>query len=116
MLQKIKEFFMKIFKGNSIKYIEAPKEVNELEYGYDKKEKFDFGYVKADNEKYEKALKLQKEYKAGLIEENDLSDEDFELLTNLYEKQIDYTKKSIENYKNKIISVRSKLATTTKSN
>ena len=57
----------------------------------------------------EKALKLQKDYKAGLIEEEDLSEEDFDLLSNLYETQIEQTKQSIENYREKILNIKNKL-------
>ena len=52
---------------------------------------------------------MQKDYKAGIIEEEDLSEEDFELLSNLYEKQIQNTKKSIENYRAKILNIQTKL-------
>ena len=53
---------------------------------------------------------MQKDFKAGLIEEEDLSEEDFNLLSKLYESQIEKTKQSIQTYKNRIISVKSKLA------
>jgi len=40
-----------------------------------------------DNEEEQRILKLQRDFKAGLIEEKDLSEEDFKLLVNLYKKQ-----------------------------
>lgn len=62
------------------------------------------------NEEEKRILKLQQDFKAGLIEEKNLSEEDFNLLSKLYESQIEKTKQSIQTYKNRIISVKSKLA------
>lgn len=62
------------------------------------------------NEEEKRILKLQQDFKAGLIEEENLSEEDFNLLSKLYESQIEKTKQSIQTYKNRIISVKSKLA------
>ena len=53
---------------------------------------------------------MQKDLKAGLIEEEDLSEEDFDSLTKLYESQIEKTKQSIQRYKNRIVSIKTKLA------
>lgn len=57
------------------------------------------------NEEQKRILKLQKDFKSGLIEE-----EDFNLLSKLYESQIEKTKQSIQTYKDRIVSVKSKLA------
>lgn len=62
------------------------------------------------NEEEKRILKWQQDFKAGLIEEENLSEEDFNLLSKLYESQIEKTKQSIQTYKNRIISVKSKLA------
>ena len=62
-----------------------------------------------DNKEKQRILKLQRDFKAGLIEEKDLSEEDFKLLVNLYKKQIEEKKQSIQRYKNRIIHIRSKL-------
>lgn len=62
------------------------------------------------NEEEKRILKWQQDFKAGLIEEENLSEEDFNLLSKLCESQIEKTKQSIQTYKNRIISVKSKLA------
>lgn len=111
MLERIKEFFRNLFKTNNQQYIEAPKEVIEPVSNIKLQEDIDFkNQIVVDNEEEKRILKLQKDFKAGLIEEEDLSEEDFILLTNLYENQIEITKQSIQRYKNRIMSVKSKLA------
>lgn len=98
------EFFRNLFKSNNQQYIEAPKENNIQE------EKVNFkSQIIVNNEGEQKALKLQRDFKDGLIEEENLSEEDFNLLTNLYERQIEKTKKSIQEYKDRIVSIKSKL-------
>ena len=110
MLKKIKEFFKKLFKINNQKYIEAPKEVLE-QTNNDKEEKIcDFkNQIAIENEEENKIIRLQKDFKEGLIKEEDLSTEDFDALTKLYEKQIEETKQSIERYKKRIIYIKTKL-------
>ena len=67
--------------------------------------------------KEQKLVELQEKYEHGIILEEDLSDNEKEQLTNLYEKQIktleenvSIYKQDLELYKNKIIKVRNKLA------
>ena len=104
MLEKIREFFRNLFKSNNQQYIEAPKESDAQE------EKVNFkSQIIVNNEEEQKALKLQRDFKDGLIEEENLSEEDFNLLTNLYERQIEKTKQSIQEYKDRIVSIKSRL-------
>lgn len=113
MIEKIKEFFRNLFKTNNQQYIEAPKEVIEPISNMQEKRGFDLkNQIVVANEEEERILKLQKDLKAGLIEEEDLSEEDFDSLTKLYESQIEKTKQSIQRYKNRIVSIKSKLAHT----
>ena len=108
---KIKNFFRNLFKINNQQYIEAPKEVIEPISNMQEKRSFDFkNQIVVANEEEERIIKLQKDLKAGLIEEEDLSEEDFDSLTKLYESQIEKTKQSIQRYKNRIVSIKSKLA------
>lgn len=100
MLKKIKEFFEKLFKKENSKYIEAPKN-EEIQKNF--KEQI-------VDERERRALKLQQDFRAGTIKEEELLEEDFDLLYELYIKQIDETKKSIQEYKDKIIAIRTKLA------
>ncbi len=109
MLEKIKNFFRNIFVINKQQYIEAPKEYIEPNMKLQKNTNFKDEIV-VDNEEEKRILKLQKDFKAGLIEEEDLSEKDFNLLSQLYEKQIEKTKQSIQIYKNRIVDIQSKLA------
>ena len=109
MLEKIKEFFRNLFKKNNQQYIEAPKEVIEPIANIKKESSFDCKSKIVVNNEDERILKLQKDFKAGLIQEEDLSEEDFDKLTKLYEIQIEKTTQSIQRYKDKIISIKSKL-------
>lgn len=111
MLEKIKEFFRNIFGTNSQQYIEAPKEEVESINNIQLQRNINFkDEIVVANEEEKRILKLQKDFKAGLIEEEDLSEEDFNLLSKLYESQIEKTRQSIQTYKNRIISAKSKLA------
>lgn len=111
MLDRIKEFFRKIFKINNQQYIEAPKEDIKPISNTQEQKSFDFkNQIVVANEEEERILKLQKDLKAGLIKEEDLSEEDFDSLTKLYERQIEKTKQSIQIYKDRIVSIKSKLA------
>lgn len=111
MLEKIKRFFRDLFKTSNQQYIEAPKEIEESVNNIQIQKSSTFkSQIVVENEEEKRISKLQKDFKAGLIEEEDLSEEEFNLLTNLYEKQIEKTKQSIQRYKNRIISVKSKLA------
>lgn len=110
MLEKIKEFFRKLFQTNNQQYLEAPKEeiqdINPMQIHKNSDLK---AQIAVNNDEKERALKLQRDFKAGLIEEENLLEEDFEALTKLYENQIEETKESIQRYKNKIIAIKSKL-------
>lgn len=64
--------------------------------------------IKQDKEK-QRLLKLQQEFSAGKIEEEDISEEDTEKLCKLYDEQIAEIKKSTEMHKKKIIEIRRKL-------
>ena len=111
MLEKIKEFFRNIFGINNNQYIEAPKEDVEPINNIKLQRNINFkDEIAVTNEEEKRILKLQRDFKAGLIEEEDLSEEDFNLLSKLYESQIEKTKQSIQTYKNRIIFVKSKLA------
>ncbi len=121
MIEKIKEFFKNLFKIRVQLYIEAPKEEIENINTIQKESKVvntikednssDFiSRISVDTKENDRALKLQKDFNAGLIEEEDLSEEDFNLLSELYENQIERTKQSIQKYKNKIITAKKELA------
>ena len=117
MIEKIKEFFRNLFGINSQNYLEAPKNemprneilhTNNIE-SQNKYNQFQRHIKIIPDQEKEKALNLQNDYKAGVIEEEDLSEEDFDILSNLYESQIQNTKSSIENYRKKILNIQNKL-------
>ena len=118
MIERIKEFFRNLFGINSRNYLEAPKNnvpQNEILHTNNEKLQSRFNQFQEQikiksNPQEEKALKLQRDYKAGIIKEEDLSEENFDILSNLYENQIQNTKASIENYRKKILNIQTKLA------
>ena len=54
-------------------------------------------------------LKLQKRFRSGEIKEEDLSSREIQQLKELYKKQIDFIKESIENDKKEIIKLKRKI-------
>ena len=62
-----------------------------------------------ENKEFKELLYLQKLFEMGRIKEKDLSKEERIGLEKLYKQQIYDLKKSINSYKNKIISIRTKL-------
>ena len=110
MLEKIKEFFRNLFNKKKKLYIEETKEVTETINDSQDQMKIEFeSQIEFKNED-EKVLKLQKDFQELLINPEELSDEDFDALVKLYEKQIKVTKESIKGYKNKIEMMRAKLS------
>jgi len=63
-----------------------------------------------ENEEERRILELQKLYKGGKIQEVDMEKEDVIKLKELYKTQIEKTKISINNYKNKIMNIRKQFA------
>ncbi len=113
MIEKVKKFFRNLFGTDNKVYLEAPKNENtNINYieSQNRNNEFQEQIKVAPDIVREKALRLQKDYKAGLIEEEDLSEEDFEILSDLYYSQIESTKQSIENYRKKILNIKTKLA------
>lgn len=95
---KIKRFIDNIFKKNkSITY-------NDNESSTKENKKVDFiESIKNIENEQTKLLKLQKQYRSGLIKEKDLTQEQVDLLCNLYDKQIEELKKSNQYRKRKIL-------------
>ena len=54
------------------------------------------------NEKDKKMLKLQQDYESGKIEQKDMSEEDFDGISRLYDKQIELLNSLKETYKEEI--------------
>ena len=73
------------------------------------KESFSEKLQTGNDLKADEVLKIQEKFSAGLIQEEDISDEDKEKLEELYMKQIEDLEKSIEGFKYEIIGLKKKL-------
>ena len=111
VFHKIKIFFKNLFNKKTI--TDNPRDITEtniLDERENKKNNFIEDIKNIDNEETE-LLKLQKQYRAGEIQEKDLSEEQISSLCLLYDKQIANLKKSNEIRKQKILEYRRKLQT-----
>ena len=105
MLDRIKDFFKKLFNmSNSQKCLEETKDVEIDKNTFDLKEQ-----VVTEIDSKEKEEILVKEFSDGKIREDDLSNEERKILIKYYLEEIEKTKKSINNYKEKIISIKKKI-------
>ena len=104
IIQKIKRFFEKIF--NKLKYQENSD--NEEKKEYSKKDFRKEIVIKQDEEKL-RILKIQEDYKNGLIEEEDISKEDYQKLLELYDEQNQKINEDIEKDKIEIKNMLEKL-------
>ncbi len=110
MIEKIKTFLKKLFVKEKVQYIEAPKkEITSIVNQQKPKETNFKNQIMLNNEE-KNIIELQQKLKLGEIQEEDLTEREFNVLTKLYEDQIAKTKQSIQMYKNKIIAAKSKLA------
>lgn len=110
MLEKIKEFFRKLFDRNKQQVIDEPKIIDN---STDKKQnqfKKDFETQVVFKNEEEKNLKLQRNFESGNLNVEELSEEEFKALVKLYEKQIKETEESIERYKSKIEKIKIQIA------
>lgn len=101
IIKKIKSFFRKIF--NRFKYQENKKEIV-----YETNNFKDEIAIKQDKEKL-RILKIQEDYKNGLIEEEDISKEDYQKLLDLYDEQNKKINEEIERDKIEIKNMLEKL-------
>ena len=101
---KIKAFFIKLFKGNSVYQNESQVEtIKDNVVQPNMKQKDDFIEILRNVENDEtRLLKLQKQFDNGEIDRNQLSEEQIAKLTELYKKQINDLEESNEKRINKI--------------
>jgi len=106
---KIKSFFRRLFRKEEVFVVEVSesnKDVLELENkGKSKTFKEEIVFYDGDA----KLMKLQEQFEAGEISEDDLSSEQVQSLTKLYNEQIDNLKASIKNCKEEILLVKNRL-------
>ena len=101
---KIKAFFVKLFKGNSVYQNESQVETikdNAIQPNIKQKDDFIETLRNIENDET-KLLKLQKQFDNGEIDRNQLSEEQIAKLTELYKKQINDLEESNEKRINKI--------------
>lgn len=107
---KIKTFFRRIFFNNRDREIKQEVQEIKLPDSNNKKSSFVEEIKIKENKELKELLYLQKLFKMGRIKEKDLSKQERIELEKLYIHQNYELKKSINNYKNKIIAIRKKLA------
>lgn len=106
---KIKTFFKRFF-FKSEELIEEKVEEIKIQNEDSKTSSFLEDIKIKENKELKQLLYLQKLFKMGRIKEKDLSKEERIGLEKLYKQQIYDLKKSINGYKNKILSIRTKIA------
>lgn len=112
---KLKSFFRNIFEKyefNKPVYNDVPMHNYEENKNEDiRKRAFEDNIrVRPDYEK-EKLLKMQRDYEAGLIKEEDMTEEQVSGIEKLYKEQISKLRNDYREYKVKATSLRKKLVT-----
>ena len=112
MFEKLINFFKKLFGFKDLKLIEGPKkqENEEIKEVKEVNEEFLNSIIIVPNEQKEEAMRLQKQYQLGILEEETLTDKQYTSLSNLYQSQIDSLKQEITEYKQKIENLKQELA------
>lgn len=106
---KIKTFFKTLFKLNN----NVPNYNYAVEQGdvmSIKNNDFTSSIKIEENNEEKELLKLQEKFEQGIIQEEDLSQEQVDKLEQLYNKQIEELNEKFLDYKDKIISIKKKLA------
>lgn len=109
---KVKRFFKNLFNKNAYttdEYTVIEDKNNLVEYE-NKKNSFMESIRNIEDEET-KLLKLQKQYRSGIIKEEELTEEQVNSLCTLYDKQIASLKKSNNMRKQKLLEYRKKLQT-----
>lgn len=111
IFNKIKTFFKRLFFKSENLVKEGKFEEIKIQNENNKKSSFLKDIKIKENKEIKELLYLQKLFKMGRIKETDLSKEERIGLEKLYKQQIYDLKKSINSYKNKIISIKNKIST-----
>lgn len=90
IIYKIKNFFKSLFKKKEVENVEVQNEVTEEKNTFEESIA-----IKRDEEK-ERILELQKRFKEGKLNPEDVTEEDIDKLTELYNEQIAELNKQIE--------------------
>ena len=111
IFNKIKTFFKRLFFKSENLVKEGKFEEIKIQNENNKKSSFLKDIKIKENKEIKELLYLQKLFEMGRIKEKDLSKEERIGLEKLYKQQIYDLKKSINSYKNKIISIKNKIST-----
>ena len=106
---EIKTFFKRLFFKSENLVKEEKIEKVKIQNENNKTSSFLEDIKIEENKEFKELLYLQKLFEMGRIKEKDLSKEERIGVKKLYKQQIYDLKKSINRYKNKIISIRTKL-------
>lgn len=108
---RIKNFFKNLFSNNKNEQVINENQINEntIRSNVNKKSSFVEDIKIEENKELKELLYLQKLFKMGRIKEKDLSKKERIGLGKLYNQQIYDLKQSVNEYKNKIISIRKKI-------
>jgi len=106
---EIKTFFKRLFFKSENLVKEEKIEKVKIQNENNKTSSFLEDIKIEENKEFKELLYLQKLFEMGRIKEKDLTKEERIGLEKLYKQQIYDLKKSINSYKNKIISIRTKL-------
>lgn len=107
---KMKIFFKRLFFKNEKNVKEERVKETKIPNTNDNTNSFLKDIKIKENKEMKELLYLQKLFKMGKIKEKDLSKEERIGLEKLYKQQIYDLKKSINNYKNKIIIIKTKIS------
>lgn len=92
IMYKIKSFFKNLFKKKE----EPVKKISEETNIIDEKSTFEASIVVKKDEERERILELQKRFREGKLNPEDVTEEDIDKLTELYNEQIADLNKQIE--------------------
>lgn len=106
---RIKLFFRNLFKNSTLEEDIITENVIEEKNNLVKENNF-INNIKLSEKKLNLRLqKMSKDLESGKIIEEDLCEQELQELREFYQQQIEEKKASIENYKNRIIKIKSQL-------
>ena len=109
---KVKNFFKKLFyKDKVVSNVANTIETTKRPIHKEKQKNSFMESIKNIENEETKLLKLQKQYRNGEVKEEELTEEQINSLTALYDKQIENLRKSNQIRKQKLLEYRKKLQT-----
>lgn len=103
---KIKMFFKRLFLKNTVYTSDIITEKKDMSYNY--KKAFEES-IRVEETEEMSLLRLQRKYRDGIIKEEDLTKEQINSLSELYDKQIEELRRSNKLRKDKLLEYRRKM-------